>query len=477
EVRESEGKSDEEETRQKKEESFDLIPRTPEESEEESNDEDDQELRLGEEARIQEEEDTDELYRDININQGRGLQVTQNVEDSHVTLTPVNPDGPQESSSMSSFVTSMLNPTSDRLRSLETSFSEYRQTNPFVNAVSAFPEELVQTTCQMKEPSHPVFETGVDDQPIVQTSQHPVWFSQPRRPPSPNRAWNKTLPAAQRDAQSWISPLPLIPDNQGRRVILFEHFINNDLEYLRGGASSHKYTTSVTKTKAADYGHIKWIEDLVPRAMWIQQPIDYNKHALWGVSHWGRKRKQFYEYAVNRESAIDVYSKRRIIDVTELKIVEWHDYKQLDWILVHRDDDKIYKFKEGDLKRLCLQDIEDMLLLLVQGKLSNLTVEERFAFNVSLRMITRSIIIKRRVEDLQLGVESYRKRLSLTKPDTYRPDLKRREAYTAHSNPKGFIYQNKDKKNRLMRIDKLHKFSDGTLNDVRNTLDDRLKGI
>nr|GEX46318.1 hypothetical protein [Tanacetum cinerariifolium] len=44
--------------------------------------------------------------------------------------------------------------------------------------------------------------------------------------------------------------------------------------------------------------------------------------------------------------------------------------------------------------------------------------------------------IKRRVEDLQLGVESYEKWLNLTKPDI-----------------------------------------DGTLNDVRNALDDRLKGI
>nr|GFC45991.1 hypothetical protein [Tanacetum cinerariifolium]GFC46022.1 hypothetical protein [Tanacetum cinerariifolium]GFC68194.1 hypothetical protein [Tanacetum cinerariifolium] len=88
-----------------------------------------------------------------------------------------------------------------------------------------------------------------------------------------------------------------------------------------------------------------------------------------------------------------------------------------------------------------------------------------------------SIVIQRRVKDLQLGVESYQKRLNLTKPDTYRPDLKRRKAYTAYSNPRGFIYQKKDKKNRLMRIDELHKFSDGTLNDVRNALDDRLKGI
>nr|GFB62118.1 hypothetical protein [Tanacetum cinerariifolium] len=354
----------------------------------------------------------------------------------------------------------------------------------------------------------------------------------PRRPPSPDRDWNKTLPAAQGDAQSWIGdlarqtdarssfnelldtpidfsnfimiqlnvdtltsellvgptyelirgscnslteleyhleePLPLIPDNRGRRVIPFDHFINNDLEYLRGGASSPKYTTSVTKTKAADYGHIKWIEDLVPHAMWIQEQINYDRHALWGVSHWGQKHQQFYGFAVNWESDLDVYSKRRIIAVNELKIMEWHDYKHLDWISVRRDDDKIYKFKEGDSKRLRIQDIEDMLLLLVQGKLSNLTVEERFAFNISLWMFTKSIVIQRRVEDLQLGVKSYQKRLNLMKPDTYRTDLRRREAYTAYSNPRGFIYQNKDKKNRLMWIDELHKFSDGTLNDVRN---------
>nr|GEV08212.1 hypothetical protein [Tanacetum cinerariifolium] len=207
--------------------------------------------------------------------------------------------------------------------------------------------------------------------------------------------------------------------------------------------------------------------------MWIQEPVGYDKHALWGISHWGRKRQQFYGFAVNRESARDVYSKRRIIAVTELKIVEWHNYKHLDWITMRRDNDKLYKFKEGDFKRLRIQDIEDMLLILVQGKLTNLTVEERFVFNVSIRMFTRSIVIQRRVEDLQLGVESYQKKLNLIRPDTYRSDLKRKEAYIAYSNPRRFIYQNKDKQNRLMRIDELHKFSDGTLIDVRTALDDQ----
>nr|GEV62467.1 putative RNA-directed DNA polymerase [Tanacetum cinerariifolium] len=226
-----------------------------------------------------------------------------------------------------------------------------------------------------------------------------------------------------------LQPLPLIPDNRGRRAIPFEHFINNDLEYLRGGDSSHKYTTSITKTKAADYEHIKWLEDLVPRTMWINEPIGYDKHALWGVSYWGHKRQQFYGFAVNRESARDMYSKRRIIAITELKIVEWHSYKHLDWITVQRDDDKLYKFKEATCGRP------------------------------------------------STGVESYQKKLNLTKPDSYRSDLKRKEAYTAYLNPRGFIYQNKDKKNRLMCFDELHKFSDGTLTDVRTALDDRLKGI
>nr|GEW39750.1 hypothetical protein [Tanacetum cinerariifolium] len=211
--------------------------------------------------------------------------------------------------------------------------------------------------------------------------------------------------------------------------------------------------------------------------MWSQESVSYDKYALWGISYWGRKRQQFYGFAVNRESARDVYLKRRIIAIIELQIVKWHNYKHLDWITVCRDDDKLYKFKDGDFKRLGIQDIEDMLLLLVQGKLKNLTVEERFDFNVSLRMFTRSIVIQRRVEDLQLGVESYQKKLNLTKPDTYHSDLKRKEAYTAYSNPRGFIYQNKDKQNMLMRIDELHKFSDGMLYDVRTTLDDRLKGI
>nr|GEY16179.1 copia protein [Tanacetum cinerariifolium] len=199
----SDEESDEEETREEEEESFDPIPRTPEDSEDDGNGEEDQGLRVSKEQRLIEEEEADELYRDVDINQGRGLQVSQDIKDSHVTLTPVHPNGQQESSSVSSFVTSMLNPISDagvesifttasssvaplptpiptmtpsiittittashtpipptpipsevlknlptfdsvfcfnkRLKSLEASFSEYRQTNPLAEAFSNIP--------------------------------------------------------------------------------------------------------------------------------------------------------------------------------------------------------------------------------------------------------------------------------------------------------------------------------------------------
>ncbi|GJY44843.1 hypothetical protein Tco_0433056 [Tanacetum coccineum] len=45
-------------------------------------------------------------------------------------------------------------------------------------------------------------------------------------------------------------PLSLI-ESQGRQVVPVDYFFNNDFEYLKGGSSSRKYTTSTTKTKAA----------------------------------------------------------------------------------------------------------------------------------------------------------------------------------------------------------------------------------
>nr|GEW02572.1 hypothetical protein [Tanacetum cinerariifolium] len=87
------------------------------------------------------------------------------------------------------------------------------------------------------------------------------------------------------------------------------------------------------------------------------------------------------------------------------------------------------------------------------------------------------IVIQRWVENLHLGVESYQKKLNLTKPDTFSSNLRNKTAYTSHSDPHGIIYVDQVKRKRLMRTDELHTFSDGTLNNVRTTLYDIAVGI
>nr|GEU31908.1 retrovirus-related Pol polyprotein from transposon TNT 1-94 [Tanacetum cinerariifolium] len=100
-----------------------------------------------------------------------------------------------------------------------------------------------------------------------------------------------------------------------------------------------------------------------------------------------------------------------------------------------------------------------------QGKdillLTNLTIDERYDLNVALSIFTICIVIQKRVEDLQLSVKSYQKKLSLTKPNTYRSNLKNKITYTSHSDPHGIIYVDQFKRKRLMHTDELHKFNDG----------------
>ncbi|GJR66434.1 hypothetical protein Tco_0012499 [Tanacetum coccineum] len=49
--------------------------------------------------------------------------------------------------------------------------------------------------------------------------------------------------------------------------------------------------------------------------------------------------------------------------------------------------------------------------------------------------------------------------------------------YTAYPDIQGIIYEDEMNRNRLMRTEELHKFSDGTLNHVRTALNDIDRGI
>nr|GEU72134.1 hypothetical protein [Tanacetum cinerariifolium] len=77
-------------------------------------------------------------------------------------------------------------------------------------------------------------------------------------------------------------PLPLVMIGN-RQNVPVDYFFNNDLKYLQGGILTMTYTTSQTKTKAAQYD-LSGIEDMFPN-MWSHVKDAYDKHALWGISH------------------------------------------------------------------------------------------------------------------------------------------------------------------------------------------------
>nr|GEW11929.1 hypothetical protein [Tanacetum cinerariifolium] len=74
-------------------------------------------------------------------------------------------------------------------------------------------------------------------------------------------------------------------------------------------------------------------------------------------------------------------------------------------------------------------------------------------------------------------VESYQRKLNLTRPQRSCPGMSAKELYTLNDDPQGVIYEDKKKRKRLMRVDKLHKFSDGTFQSVYKTLLHRLKNF
>ncbi|GKB06860.1 hypothetical protein Tco_0835093 [Tanacetum coccineum] len=114
-----------------------------------------------------------------------------------------------------------------------------------------------------------------------------------------------------------------------------------------------------------------------------------------------KTKATLYGYARGLESRHDVYFTKRILAVTHVNVMKKHGYGYLEEIVVRRADNDLYRFKECDFSRLRINDIEDMLLLV-------------------------------RVEDLQLGVESYQKHINVTRPDTTRLDLYKKHPYTPY---------------------------------------------
>ncbi|GKD98570.1 hypothetical protein Tco_1382467, partial [Tanacetum coccineum] len=250
--------------------------------------------------------------------------------------------------------------------------------------------------------------------------------------------WNN--PEGDRFPFDLTKPLPL----KGRLIIPSKYFFNNDLEYLKSSDPEKKYTTSITKTKAARY-ELVGIEDMIPN-LWSITKVGYNKDVEREIKYLGPKHQLWYRSQINKFSKHNVYSTQKILSVVSVTVEKLHGYSYLEEIVVRRVDRQKYTIKE--------------VILLTW----------RWHYVCSLEVLSS----KEGSRMSSLGWKVTSKMLNLTKPQQDFLGISAKELYKPSYDPPGAVYEDLNKQKRLMRADELYKFSDGTLKLVRDELHHRV---
>ncbi|GJS14003.1 hypothetical protein Tco_0408475, partial [Tanacetum coccineum] len=142
----------------------------------------------------------------------------------------------------------------------------------------------------------------------------------------------------------------------------------------------------------------------------VESEREYDISAVYGITHWWFRRKEFY---INKHT--------------------------------HPND------------------FEDLFLLIIQEKLNHLPKTDKTSLHTAVNMWIRNLVIWNCVGDLQLGIESYQTKINLERPNWDAADYYFKEDYTIVLKPRAVVYRDRNDQRKLMRLNELHKFSDGTL--------------
>ncbi|GJV80197.1 hypothetical protein Tco_1516067, partial [Tanacetum coccineum] len=213
----------------------------------------------------------------------------------------------------------------------------------------------------------------------------------------------------------------------------------------RPGDKERKIALSISKLKAARYLDFG-LEELVP-SLWVESEREYDISAVYGITHC----------------------------VISVKVFEKYGYNYLREIILRRADYQEYKISEKDFKNLHPNDFEDLFLLNIQEKLNHLPKTDKTSLHTAVNMWIRNLVIRNRVGDLQLGIESYQTKINLERPNWDAADYYFKEDYTIVPKPRAVVYRDRNDQRKLMRLNELHKFSDGTLTRVMEKLDHMVK--
>nr|GEV76433.1 hypothetical protein [Tanacetum cinerariifolium] len=85
-------------------------------------------------------------------------------------------------------------------------------------------------------------------------------------------------------------------------------------------------------------------------------------------------------------------------------------------------------------------DFKDLNLLLLQGHLDHLFGSDKRMLSTAVKLWTRNLVIRQRVEDFQLGIESYQTQLNLTKPGWDATGYEFKHDYTIIESPRALMF-------------------------------------
>ncbi|GJV57618.1 hypothetical protein Tco_1458623 [Tanacetum coccineum] len=198
----------------------------------------------------------------------------------------------------------------------------------------------------------------------------------------------------------------------GHVTIQPQFFFNKDLKYLRYGSKGSNHALSISKMKVASYPDFR-LELLVPEQMWIDDVCTYDISAKYGISHWWFKRQKFY---IDRHDSPScrkyVRTHMRILSVIRIKAYSRYS------------------------------DFEDLNLLLLQGHLDHLPGLDKRMLSTTVKLWTRNLF---------------------------------KHDYTIIESPRVVVFPVNNNERKIMRFNKIYKFSDGMLTRILEALDYRVK--
>ncbi|GJX90278.1 hypothetical protein Tco_0343604, partial [Tanacetum coccineum] len=146
--------------------------------------------------------------------------------------------------------------------------------------------------------------------------------------------------------------------------------INQDLLYLKKGNSGpEKIVLSLHKFPAIIFND----DDIEERtSRWVNKCVKkFNPYARYGVEHWKNPHAKIFYIRKQKEPGKpkeEIYSNSKIVQVIKTYWELGHEHKFITEIVARRANDCIVSITEPDYKNLNKNDIEDIYLLIMNGK-------------------------------------------------------------------------------------------------------------